>query len=126
MNMNQLVDTYFDQIKIEATDYVRVDYAASNAAYLLLNIPTAMLKEYLRLKCQNGELPDGAEFWKETGLGKRLRNSDKDRGQEHKQLEDVLDYLGGDVWGEYQELNSPGEIWLAITEIPEFYVPKSL
>ncbi len=122
MNMNQIVDTYFDQIEIEDADFVPVDDAVSDAAYLLLNIPTEMLRAYLRLKGQNRELPDGAEFWKETRLGSRLRTSDKYHGQGHvSHLSDILDYLDGKVWGEYQKLNSPERIRLDITEVPEFY-----
>ncbi len=121
MDMNQLVDTYFDQIEIEDTNYVPINDAVSDAAYLLLNIPTAMLKEYLRLNGQNRELPDGAEFWKKTGLGKRLRISGKYHSQRHAPLNDILDYLDGDVWGEYQRLNSSERIRLDIREVPEFY-----
>ena len=62
MDINQLVDTYLDQIEIEDTDYVTINDAVSDAAYIVLNIPTAMLKEYLQLKGQNRELPDGVEF----------------------------------------------------------------
>ncbi len=121
MDIKELVDKYFDQIEIEDVDYVPVDNAKSDVAYLLLNIPTAMLKEYLRLKGQNKKLPDGAEFWKETGLGIRLRNSDKYHGQGHEPLGDILDFLEDEVWGQYQELNTPERIRLDITEVPQFY-----
>ncbi len=117
-----LIDKYFDQIEIEDADFVPINDAVSDAAYLLLNIPMAMLKEYLSLKGQNKELPNGAEFWRETGLGTRLKNSDKYHGQGHvSHLNDILDYLEGDVWGEYQKLNSPERIRLDITEVPKFY-----
>jgi hypothetical protein len=38
-------------------------------------------------------------------------------------LSDVLDYLGGDVWGNYQKLSMKdnSRIRLDITEIPEFH-----
>ncbi len=117
MEMNQLVEKYFDKIEIEDTAYVTVNDAVSDAAYLLLNLPTAMLKEYLKLKGQNKELPDGAEFWKATGLVKRLRNSDKYHGQGHAPLDDILDYLDGEVQGNYQELLNTERIRLSITEI---------
>ncbi|MBD3249825.1 hypothetical protein GF336_07295 [Candidatus Woesearchaeota archaeon] len=122
MSMDTLMERYFDQIEIEDADFVPIDDAKSYAAYLLLDIPTEMLKEYLRLKGQNRELPDGAEFWKETGLGNLLRNSDKYHGQGHvSHLSDILDYLESNVWGEYQRLNSQERIRLDITEVPEFY-----
>ncbi len=117
MGMDQLVDKYFDQIEIEDTNFV--DHPVTFAAYLLLNIPMAMLKEYLKLKGQNKKLPDGAEFWKETGLGKRLRNSGNYHGQGHEPLEDILGFLGGEVQGDYQELNTTERIRLGITEIIE-------
>ena len=122
MDLRQLVETYFDQIEIEDANFIPVDDAVSDAAYLLLNIPTEMLNAYSKLKDQNRELPDGAEFWKETGLQNKLRTSDKYHGQGHvSNLSDVLDYLGGKVWGEYRKLNSPERIRLGITEVPEFY-----
>ena len=121
MNIKQLVDTYLDQIEIEDTNYVPMDDSAPDAAYILLNIPIAMLQEYLKLKGQNKELPDGAEFWKETGLREKLKNSGKCVNHGHEPLEDILEFLGGDVQGEYQRLNSKERIKLAINEIPELY-----
>ncbi len=122
MDIDKLVDKYFNQIEIEDTDFVIVNDAVSDAAYLLLNVPTAMLKEYSQLKNQKEELPDGAEFWKETGLGKKLRNIECNYTGGHVSLPDILDYIEeGDVWGDYQELNSSEKIRLSITEIPEFF-----
>lgn len=121
MGMNELVEKYFGQIEIEDTDYVPIDDVASDVAYVLLNIPIAMLKEYLQLKGQNKELPDGAEFWKETGLCKRLRNCGKYHGQGQEPLYNMLDFLEGEVGAGYQKLGSSSDrIRLDITEIPEF------
>lgn len=115
------MEKYFSQIEIEDADFVSWDNAKSDAAYLLLNVPVTMLKEYMRMKGQNKKLPNGAEFWKETGLVRRLKDSDKYHGQGHVMfLPDVLDYLEGEVDGNYQELNDPERIRLSITEIPEF------
>ena len=122
MGIDTLADKYFDQIRIEDTDFVPIDDAVSDAAYLLLNVPIKMLKEYLQLEGQNKKLPDGAEFWKETGLGKRLRNIEHSYTGGRVSLSDILDYIEeGDVWGDYQELNFSEKIRLSITEIPEFY-----
>lgn len=118
--INTLIEKYFDQIQIEDTDYVPFDGALSDAAYLLLNIPISMLREYSKLKGQTN-LPDGAEFWKEAGLRKKLRDSDKISRQSHEPLKDILEFLGGEVWGEYQHLGNSERIRLSITEIPEFY-----
>ena len=130
--IEKLVDKYFDQIEIEDADYVPFDDAKSDAAYLLLDIPTEMLKEYLKIKGQRKKLPAGAEFWKETGLVERLGNSKKHIEQFHSRnflddsfefLSNFLFYLIGDVQADYQELiTPPGRIRLSITEIPiEFY-----
>ena len=119
--INTLIEKYFNQIQIEDTDYVPVNGAVSDAAYLLLNIPIQMLQEYSKLKGQNTELPDGAEFWRKTELRKRLKNSDRYPSRGHEPLEDILDFLGGEVWGEYQRLGNSERIRLSITEVPEFY-----
>lgn len=118
--MDQLVDQYFDQIEIEDTNFVAVNDAVSDGAYLLLNLPTNMLREYQELKGQGERWPDGAEFWKVTGLGRRLRNSEKYYGQGHAPLNDILDYLEGEVQGDYQELLTTERIRLGIIEIIEF------
>jgi hypothetical protein len=117
--ISDLVDKYIEQIEIENAGFVPFDNAVSDAAYLLLNVPIEMLRNYLRLRGQKRELPDGAEFWKETCLVRRLRDSDKCYGKGDAPLEDVLDYLEGAVQCHYQELSTPGKIRLSITEIPE-------
>ena len=118
--LNQLVDTYFDQIRIEDTDYVDTGVPGHDAAYLLLQVPMAMLQEYLQLKGQDQELPNPIEFWKETQLVRRLTHSDKYHGQGHEPLEDILEFLGGEVGVDYQvdyqNLHSSKRIRLAITE----------
>ena len=119
MDIKQLVDQYFDQIIVENTHYITLADSGPDSAYLCLNIPTAMLRDYLKLRGQDRELPDGAEFWRETGLREKLRNSDKYHGQGHEPLVDILDYLSGKVYGEYQRLNSPERIRLRIIEVPE-------
>ncbi len=121
MNVQELVEKYFDQIEIEDTAYVAVNDTVSDAAYLLLNLPTEMLREYQQLNGQRKKLPDGAEFWKETGLVRKLRNFKKHQNIGHTPLGDILDYLDRDVLGTYQELKNPERIRLTITEIPEFY-----
>lgn len=119
MKIKELVEKYFEQIKVEDADFIPAyDDTPSDQAYLLLNIPIAMLKEYLKIKSQNKKLPDGVEFWKETGLCERLRNCTKIEGW-HEPLNHILDFLEAGVIIEYQELIYPPElIRLSITEIP--------
>jgi len=122
MEMKELVDKYFEEIKIENAEFIPYDEAKSDAAYLLLNIPLKMLKDYMKLKGQNKKLPDGIEFWRETGLGKRLLNSDKYYGQGRELfLSDILDYLEDDIQVDYQDLLSSEKIRFAVIEIPELY-----
>lgn len=118
--ISSLVDKHFAQIEIEDTDYVPWDDADSDGAYLLLVVPKIMLTEYVRLKKQDKTLPDGDEFWKESRLRERLRTSDKYHGQGHEPLGDILDFLGGNVQVNYQELHDSERIRLGIYEVPLF------
>ncbi|VVB59749.1 Uncharacterised protein [uncultured archaeon] len=121
MNAAQLIDKYFEQIEIERSDCVPIDNAVSDASELGLIIPLAVLKEYSVLNGLNSEkLPEGVKLWKESGLVKRLRNSGKTVYREHQPLNDVLDYLEGSVWSNYQALNDSRRIRWTITEIPKF------
>ncbi len=120
MDVNDLVDKYFEQIAIEVVDYVPVDDAVHDAAYITLNIPLEMLRGYSKLKGLSGELPDGAEFWEETNFVKRLRDSDKSILHEYQPLGDILDSLEEYVEGTYQKLINSERIRLDITEIPEY------
>ncbi len=117
MNIDTLIDKYFDQIEVEDTDFIPIDDMTFDAAYLLLSLPVAMLREYVKSKDQCQELPNGAEFWKETGLCNKLRNSNKYHGQGHEPLIDILDFLEGNVQVDYQKLNSPERIRLCIIEL---------
>ena len=124
MNTNELVEKYLKDIEIEDIDFEPIDDAKHDAAYLLLNIPLKMLEEYQELKGEDtNKLPDGAEFWKETQLVKKLRTEEfvhKSRGRQP--LYDILDFLNGEVWGNYQKLvQPPNRIRLDITEIPEYF-----
>ena len=113
--IEDLVNRYFGQIEVEGTDFEPRDDAGPDAAYLLLRVPLDMLRSYMVLKSKDG-LP-GAEFWKETKLRDKLRNSGKYHGQGCVPLEDVLDFLGGNVQVTYQELKGSPEIRMSITEI---------
>ncbi len=114
--IEELVNRYFGQIEVEDTDYIPVDDSPHDAAYILLRIPTAMLKDYLMFKGQNKELPDGVEFWRETGLAIKLRGSNKYHGQGHEPLDDMLDFLEGDVHIDYQKITEE-TMRLSINEI---------
>lgn len=113
--IQDLVDKYFDLIEIEDTNFI--DNPEYNLAYLLLNVPTALLKEYSAMKNQK-KLPDPAEFWEQTKLGDRLKKSCKYTGQGHEPLLDILEFLEGQVQGNYQELHTPDRIRMSITELP--------
>jgi len=117
ISISDLVQKYIGEIKIEGCDFVPFDNAVSDAAYLLLNIPTKMLVEYLGLKKQRRKLPDGEEFWKETNLVEKLRGFTNYNGR--ARLGDVLDFLVGRVQCDYQKISDAERIWLSITEIPE-------
>ena len=114
--VDALVDTYFDRIEIEDTDFYPSD--GVDLAFVSLNIPKEMLQEYLRLKGQDRDLPDVAEFWKDTDMLRRLWESDKYHGQGHEPLEHVLRYLDGAVWGEYSE-REEGIVTLDVFEEPD-------
>lgn len=120
MEISALVEKYFEQIEVEDTDFIPVDDAVSDAAYILLQIPINMVREYQSLKNRTEKLPDGVEFWKETGLVNRLQNYKKRFYFEHAPLLDILCYLKGEIWGEFYSCNSE-KIRLEITEIPEFH-----
>jgi hypothetical protein len=121
MSVESLVDTYFGQIEVDDTDYVPLADASHDVAFIALKVPTKMLIDYLSLKGQKRELPEGPEFWRETGLVDKLRNSSKYHGQGHEDLDDVLDFLGGEVQVGYWPFDAE-KTRLMIIEIPqEFY-----
>jgi len=116
MNINDLVDSYFDRIEIEDTDFYPSDDV--DLAFLSLSMPKAFLQDFLRLKGQNRDFPDVAEFWKETELNKRLKNSGKYHGQGHESLARILGYLERNVWGEYRPLEND-RVGLDVFEEPD-------
>jgi len=122
MRMQELVDRYFNQIEVTYTGYVPISDAKSDVATITLEIPFAMIREYQRLKDSRKRLPDGAEFWRETGLLTRLKNSDKVSRHAHfdTTLSDVLDYLGGKCWVDFARM-SKDKVKLSVTEVPDFY-----
>ncbi|NOQ37916.1 hypothetical protein GQ472_03425 [archaeon] len=114
--LDNLMDKYLDKIFIEYVDYEPVDDAVSDAAMITLNVPLEMLKDYQALKGQDQDLPDPAEFWKDTQLAKLLKDCDKVFHQREPLL-DILYFLDGDVDGEYQKLQDPERIRLEIYEV---------
>lgn len=122
MELNNLVDKYFNQIEIVDTDFVTTHYESPDAAFLLLRIPVAMLNDYLKLKKQKKKLPDAKEFWIETNLSEKLSNSDKYHGQGHEPLADILEFLEGQIYAEFGAIrNSSKMITLSLHDIPEPY-----
>ena len=86
-----------------------------------MEIPRAMLREYQRMQGSSKHLPDPEEFWKRSGLCKRLRIYEQ-RDVDHENLWDVLDWLDEtNLEAKYRKANSQERIELVITEIPEEY-----
>lgn len=121
MTIQELLDKYWDQIDVEESDYIAFDNAKHDAAYLLLSLPLPLLREYQVLKSDSKELPDAAEFWKETGLGERLGHSERVYKRGHEPLKDILSFLQGKIRVTYETSGGPDRIFLDVTEIPEFY-----
>lgn len=119
MDMKRLVTKYFDEIQIEDTDYVPWDDAVHDAAYLSLNLPTAVIEQYQKIQGIN-KMPDAAEFWHKTELSERLANSGKYHGQGHEPLEDILEFLDGEVQAHWQTITDT-RIRLEVYEIPRVY-----
>jgi hypothetical protein len=117
MSMQELVDKYFDQIEVEDADFLPVNDSTSDMATLLLNLPTEMLQEYQTMMGNLETLPDGAEFWMNSGLVERLRKSKKIPLRSHEPPNDILDFLKGEVCGDYQRLNDAKRIRLSIQEV---------
>jgi hypothetical protein len=117
MDIKEFVGRYINDIVIENTDFVPCDDAVSDMAYILLNVPTAMLREYAALK--NIEYPpDGANFWNDCDLVNRLRSHKPESA--HQPLADILEFLSiAEVDGQYQQLKPEDRIRLSITECPQ-------
>ena len=111
MSMVNLTKKYLDQIKVSYVDFVIIDGSAvdCDAAYITLEIPRAMLREYSRIKTGTNNYPDPEEFWKETGLVDLLKGSGIKQNGVY--LDDALEYLkDSDVFAEYArggKLNLP-------------------
>lgn len=116
--IENLVNKYLHEIEVEDADFIIYDNAVSDASSILLNLPISFLKAYLLIKDQDKQLPDIAEFWKDTSLVSRLNDIDKNKVRAHF-LSDVLDYMHGRVCGMYQEISNSGRIRMRITEIPQ-------
>lgn len=101
-SISDLVEKYLTSIEIWDIDFVPFDDADSDAAYIRLELPKAMLKEYLAIKKQNKELPDVEEFWKDTGLADKLDSKNYRMG--HEDLVDIIELLRGAVCGDYQSI----------------------
>lgn len=112
--ISNLIEKYFDEIKIEEIGF-EPDYGAvSDAAYMIINIPKKMIEGYQKLKEKNVSALD---FWKGTNLRKKLRRLNK--FEDSTSVNDILDFLDGKILAEFRQ--SSGErIRMYITEIPEY------
>ncbi len=101
----QIADKYLPQIKFTRA-YFYDNATSPFPACIHLDIPTAMLTEYVYLKNKN-EIPkdhDGereflTDFWKETGLAKKLmthENACKIPEESNESPIDMLEYLTGE------------------------------
>ena len=109
MDVEELVDKYFDEIEVKEAYYDDNNSPSGpRPAVVGLTLPTEMVREFSRLKGYGIMIPDGAEFWRETGLGKRLRNSDrwKDYIGHEDYLRDILDFLEEMIFMENLEINT--------------------
>jgi len=101
--MQRLVDEFFCQIEVVYTNFDpchQVGDYGSDAAEMAITVPDGMLSRYSELK--GVKEPEGAEFWKETKLAKRLREYNGKIPAEHANMFDVLDFLGGEVQVSYR------------------------
>jgi len=99
------LEAYFSQIKISEADYVPVANSGADAAYIDLAIPKEMLDNYKKLKGIRKKYPDGLAFLNETGLLDYLRKTEGMKTHGHTfYLNDVLDYLCGDVYAEFSDI----------------------
>ena len=111
--IKKLVNKYLGQMNLRRVDY---DPLEENAR-VWLDVPVAMLEEYSQIRARRGELPDGTEFWKETGLAEIIRRRKKfcqRFGSCH--LNDVLSQLTGAIRTEYINSRSPKRIVLTVVE----------
>ena len=120
---DKLVNQYWDQIVVDYTDYEPINDTDRDAACIGLLVPLALLRGYQRLNNASARtLPDGGQFWRDTNLCLRLRDSPKRVNREHEPLADMLDSLGGDVCFGYQRLGKSLMIRLNIYEdVPLVY-----
>lgn len=121
MSEVDLVKKYSDEIEVKYANFVPIDNetVGCDAALLRLDIPKAMLREYSRLRTKRNKYPDGAEFWKETGLTEALKSKYHDCYSFNAPLPDILDFLKGNVSVRYGKstTGNPKRISLTIEEI---------
>ncbi len=116
--LDNLMDKYLDEIYIESADYEPMDVDITfDVATITLNVPVEMLKEYQELKGKDGDMPEPAEFWKDTKLAERLKDYDGTFNL-HRTLPDVLKCLMGPVSGMYQRMQDPERMRMKIYEVP--------
>lgn len=116
-----LIDQYWNSIEIEYTEFYPVDHSSSDAAYINVRIPLALVTEYQQLRgMAMNSLPEPERFWRETRLCQRLRESPRpvDRGGDHGPLFDVLEYLDGKVVGKFERNQRSQYVNLCINDIP--------
>ena len=117
MDISLLVDNYLDQIIVEHTEFLAVNDADCDPTCLILNVPTAMLREYAHLTGKDHDFPDGVGFWRKTKLKDKLYRPGIQIRHEYVPLATILDFLGGEVDVAYQKLPDPDRILLDITEV---------
>lgn len=104
--MDESLKKYLSQIEIKnaGPDTTDDDELGTDYVSIVLQIPMAMLSDYQTNKGLTGN-PDLVEFWKETGLYDELCIIAESNPSYHFAI-DALEYLGGEVSGNYlSELN---------------------
>lgn len=130
-----LADNYLDSILVEDSDFVIHDNASHDVASLNIQLPTAMLLEYLSMKGIQDWKFDGVEFVKETKLVEKLEASEKSEYSWYRQpLLDTAYWLKGEIYVSYEVLSLGCEAEFAYvfaedfsnTGIVEIQQPESL
>lgn len=101
MTIQDLIEKYLSQITVTYTDFEPQNDTSSDSAAIALLIPLGLITEYQKIKCDTSAFPDPVQFWKESNLVITLRNSNKIPTKAYAPLRDVLEFLHGEIGGEF-------------------------
>lgn len=101
MTIQDLIEKYLSQITVTYTDFEPQNDISSDSASIALLIPLGLITEYQKIKGDTNAFPDPVQFWKESNLVITLRNSNKIPPKAYAPLRDVLEFLHGEIGGEF-------------------------